>query len=66
MHNPEYDVNIDSDIYCTLKKLRLKVDEWIKEYGENSHVRTYAGYNNVDIIINTDVKDFNFKGVDPE
>jgi|GEM_PF-6770370 len=41
------------DFKGSLKQLKYIVDNLVKEFGENSLVEFDAGYNNVDVIVET-------------
>ena len=45
--------SIGSDPTISLRDLRDKVNDWINEYGDNAVLTIDAGYNNVELIIDT-------------
>jgi hypothetical protein len=50
-------ITVGSDPTISLFTLKNKVDEWIKEYGQDAVFSTDAGYNNVSLDIDTRVKE---------
>lgn len=44
---------VGSDPYVSLSDLRDLIDSWIKTYGKDAIFTTDAGYNNVDLMVDT-------------
>lgn len=49
-------VSVSSDPIVSLKFLKTKIEEWIEKYGEDAVFSTDAGYNNVELMIDTSKK----------